>query len=221
MKFEDLKKMYLQKRKENLNNFNFVSTMFYDIKEKYKKEAVRRGKDPNMAWNSWSGKNLQKLITFIVKDFIQSSIENVGITNDNELSKKKLCKELDRVRRNVEVFFDKHSVIPDADIIVYDKNNCAVRMIISCKASLRERVAQAAYWKLKLSTSKITKEIKIVLVSTDNDKIFTHKDKKINKSRIIAEYELDGSYIFREIRESKKVKNFNQIFEDLKTLLER
>jgi type II restriction enzyme len=221
MKFEDLKKMYLQKRKENLNNFNFVSTMFYDIKGKYKKDALKGGKDPNMSWNSWSGKNLQKLITFIVKDFIQSSIENVGITNDNELSKKKLCKELDRVRRNVEVFYDKHSVIPDADIIVYDKNNCAVKMIISCKSSLRERVAQAAYWKLKLSTSKITKEIKIVLVSTDNDKIFTYKDKKINKSRIIAEYELDGSYIFRDIKESKKVRNFNQIFEDLKILLER
>ena len=219
MKFDDLKNMYLREKKRNPNDFNFVSNMFSEIKENYKKEAMARGKDPNMAWNSWSGHNLQKLITFIVKDFIQSLNENIGITNDDALSRKKLSKELDRVRRNVEVFYDKHSVVPDADIIVYDKNDCSVRMIISCKASLRERVAQAAYWKLKLRTSEITRDIKIVLVSTDNDKIFTYKDKDITKSRIIAEYELDGSYIFRDIEESEKVRNFNQIFQDLKTLL--
>jgi len=219
MKFDDLKNMYLREKKRNPNDFNFVSNMFSEIKENYKKEAMARGKDPNMAWNSWSGHNLQKLITFIVKDFIQSLNENIGITNDDALSRKKLSKELDRVRRNVEVFYDKHSVVPDADIIVYDKNDCSVRMIISCKASLRERVAQAAYWKLKLRTSEITRDIKIVLVSTDNDKIFTYRDKDITKSRIIAEYELDGSYIFRDIEESEKVRNFNQIFQDLKTLL--
>jgi len=219
MNFEDLKKLYLGEKKKNPNDFNFVSKMFSEIKEKYKNEAINRGKDPNMAWNSWSGHNLQKLITFIIKDFIQSLSEDFDITNDNELSRKKLSKELDRVRRNVEVFYDKHSVVPDADIIVYDKNSCFVKMIISCKASLRERVAQAAYWKLKLRTSELTKNIKIVLASTDNDKIFTYKDKDITKSRIIAEYELDGSYIFRDIEESKKVKKFNQIFQDLKALL--
>ena len=221
MNFEDLKNMYLEEKKKNPDDFNFVSEMFSEIKEKYKNEAINRGKDPNMAWNSWSGHNLQKLITFIIKDFIQSLSEDIGITNDNELSRKKLSKELDRVRRNVEVFYDKHSVVPDADIIVYDKNDCSVRIIISCKASLRERVAQAAYWKLKLRTSEITKNIKIVLVSTDNDKIFTYKDKDITKSRIIAEYELDGSYIFRDIEESRKVKNFTQIFQDLEVLLKR
>ncbi|MDO9464212.1 MAG: BsaWI family type II restriction enzyme [bacterium] len=219
MTFKDLKKIYLMEREKSPNDFNFVSKIFSDIKKKYKSEAMRRGKDPNQAWNSWSGHNLQKLITFIVKDFIQNLDENIGITNDNRLSRKKLNEKLDKVRRNVEVFYDKHSVVPDADIIVYNKSDCSVKMIISCKASLRERVAQAAYWKLKLRTSKITKDIKIVLVSTDNDTIFTYKDKDITKSRIIAEYELDGSYIFRDIEESKKVKNFNQIFQDLKKLL--
>jgi len=219
MNFEDLKKMYLRKKKNKPSDFNFVSKMFSEIKGSYKNEAIKRGKDPNMAWNSWSGHNLQKLITFIVKDFIQGLNKNIGITSDDELSRKNLNKELDKVRRNVEVFYDTHSVVPDADIIIYNKNDCSVKMIISCKASLRERVAQAAYWKLKLKTSEITRNIKIVLVSTDNDKIFTYKDKDITKSRIIAEYELDGSYIFRDIEESKKVKNFNQIFQDLKTLL--
>lgn len=219
MNFEDLKKLYLEEKKRNPKDFNFVSKMFSEIKEKYKNEAIDRGKDPNMAWNSWSGHNLQKLITFIVEDFIQSLSKNVGITNDDELSRKNLNKELDRVRRNVEVFYETYSVVPDADIIVYDKNDCSVKMIISCKASLRERVAQAAYWKLKLRTSEITRDIKIVLVSTDNDEIFTYKNQDITKSRIIAEYELDGSYIFRDIEESEKVRNFNQIFQDLKTLL--
>jgi type II restriction enzyme len=221
MKFEDLKRLYLERKKSNPSDFNFVSDIFSEIKEKFKEEAISRGKDPNMAWNSWSGHNLQKLITFIVTDYILSLDKNSGITSDDDISRKKLSKELDKVRRNVEVFYDTHSVVPDADIIVYNKNGCSVKMIISCKASLRERVAQAAYWKLKLRTSDITKNIKIVLVSTDNDKIFTYKDKDITKSRIIAEYELDGSYICRDIEESKKVKNFNQIFQDLKTLLSK
>ena len=86
MKFDDLKNMYLREKKRNPNDFNFVSNMFSEIKENYKKEAMARGKDPNMAWNSWSGHNLQKLITFIVKDFIQSLNENIGITNDDALS---------------------------------------------------------------------------------------------------------------------------------------
>lgn len=111
MKFDDLKDLYLRKKERNPNDFNFVGEMFSEIKKKYKSDAAKRGKDPNMAWNSWSGHNLQKLITFIVKDFVQSLSESIGITDDNELSRKELSEELDRVRRNVEVFYDKHSVV--------------------------------------------------------------------------------------------------------------
>ena len=199
--------MYIKKKKKNKENYDFVRELFFEIKEKYQKDARKRGKNPNQSWNSWSGHNLQKLLTFIIKDFIGNFSENIGVTDDNELSRKKLSHELEKVRRNVEVFYDKYSVIPDADIIIYDKKNYSVKLIISCKASLRERVAQAAYWKLKLKANNVTKNIKLILVSTDNDKIFTYKDKNITKSRIIAEYELDGSYIFRDIEESKKVKN--------------
>lgn len=211
--------MYIKKKKKNKENYDFVRELFFEIKEKYQKDARKRGKNPNQSWNSWSGHNLQKLLTFIIKDFIGNFSENIGVTDDNELSRKKLSHELEKVRRNVEVFYDKYSVIPDADIIIYDKKNYSVKLIISCKASLRERVAQAAYWKLKLKANNVTKNIKLILVSTDNDKIFTYKDKNITKSRIIAEYELDGSYIFRDIEESKKVKNFNQLFDDIRNIL--
>ncbi len=219
MNFEELKRMYIKKKKKNKENYDFVRELFFEIKEKYQKDARKRGKNPNQSWNSWSGHNLQKLLTFIIKDFIGNFSENIGVTDDNELSRKKLSHELEKVRRNVEVFYDKYSVIPDADIIIYDKKNYSVKLIISCKASLRERVAQAAYWKLKLKANNVTKNIKLILVSTDNDKIFTYKDKNITKSRIIAEYELDGSYIFRDIEESKKVKNFNQLFDDIRNIL--
>jgi len=219
LNFEELKRMYIKKKKKNKENYDFVRELFFEIKEKYQKDARKRGKNPNQSWNSWSGHNLQKLLTFIIKDFIGNFSENIGVTDDNELSRKKLSHELEKVRRNVEVFYDKYSVIPDADIIIYDKKNYSVKLIISCKASLRERVAQAAYWKLKLKANNVTKNIKLILVSTDNDKIFTYKDKNITKSRIIAEYELDGSYIFRDIEESKKVKNFNQLFDDIRNIL--
>lgn len=97
--------------------------------------------------------------------------------------------------------------------------------IVSCKTSLRERIAQACYWKLKLLSSDVTKRIKVFLASTDNDKDFAidltnrKRIKGKTRNRIIAEYELDGVYIlrddFKEEWESNKVKRYERIFDDL------
>lgn len=103
--------------------------------------------------------------------------------------------------------------------------------IMSCKTSLRERIAQACYWKLKLLSSDTTKHIKVFLASTDNDKNFVINERKRDsfqgksRNRIISEYELDGVYIlredFRDEWESKKVKKHESIFNDLIQLFEK
>jgi len=221
MTFEKIKQIYLSRKKKEINH-NFVNKIFGEIKEKYKKEKMKEGKDANQSWNSWSGKVLQQLIKFIVEDFILSLNYPLGITDDNALRKKELSFELDKVRRNIEIFYDRYSIIPDADIIIFDKSNYKIIAVLSCKASLRERVAQAAYWKLKLQLNDTTKNIFYYLLSTDNDDDFLNVGDDISRDRIIVEYgEIDKAYIFRNIPESDKVKNFSKIFNDLKKLFNK
>lgn len=220
MSFDDVLKIYEGKKRDSPNNYSFVKNIFDEIKKVYKKKAAQMGKDANQSWNSWSGKNLEKLITHILKDYIISIEQRVNITNDDDLRKTRLEYELDQVRRNVEIFYKKYSILPDADIIIYEKSSCNVIAILSCKASLRERVAQAAYWKVKLLGSKVTEGILYYLVSTDNDGNFVKVGEDIERNRIIVEEgEIDGAYIFRDdVPESEKVKHFHKIFDDLQKL---
>ena len=218
MTFDKIKKIYLAKKRNTISH-NFIREIFDEIKVEYKKEKRREGKDANQSWNSWSGKALQGLIKFIVEDYVSSSKYPIGITDDMSLRNKKLSTELDKVRRNIEIFYDSYSIIPDADIILYDKTNYKIIAVLSCKASLRERVAQAAYWKLKFQYNDTTKEILYYLLSTDNDGDFLNVGENISRDRIIVEYgEIDKAYIFRDVPESDKVKNFSKIFDDFKHL---
>jgi len=222
MSFENVLDIYEEKKRGTPINFNFVKNIFDDIKKVYKEKAAQMGKDANQSWNSWSGKNLEKLITHILKDYIISTEPRVNITCDDELRKSRLEYVLDRVRRNLEILYKKYSILPDADIVIYEQSSCNIIAILSCKASLRERVAQAAYWKVKLLSSKVTEGILYYLVSTDNDGNFVKTGEDIERNRIIVEEgEIDGAYIFRDdVPESEKVKHFHKIFDDLKILFQ-
>ena len=77
-------------------------------------------------------------------------------------------------------------------------------------------------WKLKLQLNDTTKNIFYYLLSTDNDDDFLNVGDDISRDRIIVEYgEIDKAYIFRNIPESDKVKNFSKIFNDLKKLFSK
>ncbi len=218
--FNYIKNRYYELKTKN-EGYNFIGKIFKEVEEKYKIEAEERGKNPQQSWNSWSGKALQNLITELVKEHILNCHYQVNLTSDDALRVKKLNTELDQVRRNIEVFYSQYSIVPDADIIVYSNIDYKVICVFSCKASLRERVAQAAYWKIKLTQSNGTKNIFYYLVSTDKDKDFVIKNGKISRNRIIVEEgELDGAYILREIHESSMVKNFSNIFNDLNRIFE-
>jgi len=223
MKFEDIVNIYEEKKKESRGvTYNFISDIFKEIESRYKEDARKRGKDPQMSWNAWSGKNLQKLIKYVIEDYILTNYNWIEITDDDKLRSKKLDRGLDRVRRNIEIFYEKYSIVPDADIVIYDKRDFEIIAIFSCKASLRERVAQASYWKLKLMSSENTENILYFLVSTDNDGDFIGIDESISRDRIIVEFgELDGAYICRDIPESTKIRRFGRIFDELDILFQK
>jgi len=224
MKFEDLKRLYLTK-KEQLGSkiYKHISELLKEAKRIHKqhwsKHPTPNG-DHEQSWRAFKGKNLEKLVQYIITD----EVEELGlkIINGNQLERStNLSKELSQVKRNLAIDYGEFGLhLPDVDIIIYNPRNCRVLVAISSKVTLRERIAQTGYWKLKLFQDKATKHIKVYFITPDEDGTLTKK-KPAKKGRAIVEVDLDGSYILTEdkIEESDKVKLFEYFIDDLKTLL--
>lgn len=191
-------------------------------KEHWQKSPTK-ARDHEQSWRAFKGKNLEKLIVYIIK----KEIEDMGlkIVEGNTLERKNsknLSEELSRVKRNLLVDYGEFgSHLPDVDIIIYEPENCDVVAVISSKVTLRERIAQTGYWKIKLMQDKITENIKVFFITPDEDRTLSVK-KPAKKGRAIVEVDTDGSYVMseEEIEESCKVKKFDKFFYDLKKLLE-
>jgi len=132
-----------------------------------------------------------------------------------------LSRELSQVKRNLAIDYGEFGLhLPDVDIIIYNPDNYKVLAAISSKVTLRERISQTGYWKLKLIQDETTKHIKVYFITPDEDGTLTHKI-PVKKGRAIVEVDLDGSYVLTEeiIEESSKVKLFEHFIEDFKRLL--
>lgn len=183
-----------------------------------------KGKTPDheQSWRAFKGKNLEKLIIHIIKD----EVENLGlkIVEGNTLEKtnsSNLSRELNIVKRNLLVDYGEFgSHLPDIDIIIYEPESQKILAVISSKVTLRERIAQTGYWKMKLSNDEITKHIKVLFVTPDEDGTLTKKT-PAKKGRAIVEVDTDGSYVMSEtnIEESDKVKMFDKFIDDIKIIL--
>lgn len=129
--------------------------------------------------------------------------------------------ELRKIKRNLAVDFGEFGMhLPDVDLIIYNPTNLKVIAVISVKITLRERIAQTGYWKIKLSQDEVTKDIKVYFITPDEDGTLTFKY-PAKKGRAIVETELDGSYILNDksLEESNRVKFFYHFIEDLKKLI--
>lgn len=215
-KFEQLK------GKEGLHAFNNVSRLLDEIKALHRKNF--KGKDFEQSWKPVKGRLLERFIIYAIK----SELEVLGlkVITQKEVESAQLSEELEEVRGNVLVHYPQgHSLVPDADIIIYDPNDKKVIAIISAKVTLRERIAQTAYWKLKLADGHKTKTIKAFFVTPDEDEVLISKLSKIpednssNRSRIIVEFDTDGAYVLRSIEESEKVKGFSKLITDIKRII--
>lgn len=225
MDFETLKEIYKRyKEKYGPEAYKFVSAVLREAKQLHKKDWENKptGKgDHEQSWRAFKGKNLEKLIHFILKDEIEALglrvIEGSYLERASHLSK-----ELGQVKRNVLVDYGKYGChLPDIDLIIYLPENSKVIAVISSKVTLRERIAQTGYWKLKLLQDEITKHIKVYFITPDEDGTLT-KLEPIKKGRAIVETELDGTYLLteEEVEQTDKVKLFENFISDLKNLLE-
>ena len=225
MKFDDLVTLYEKYRKKyGRNSYKYISKLLSEAKKIHKKDWMKSptpNKDHEQSWRAFKGKNLEKLVIHIIKE----EVEKLGlkIVDGNKLERTKtsnLSNELNKVKRNLLIDYGEFgSHLPDVDIIIYNPENFEILAVISSKVTLRERIAQTGYWKLKLSQDDVTKHIKVFFVTPDEDKTLNAR-RPAKKGRAIVEVDTDGSYVMseEEIEESKKVKKFDKFINDLKKL---
>ena len=197
--------------------------MLQEAKELHKKDWEKnptKGGDHDQSWRAFKGKNLEKLIEYIIKN----EVEEMGlkIVNGNTLERStRLPAILTKVKNNLEIDyspFGQH--LPDVDLIIYKPRSGDVIAVISSKVTLRERVAQTGYWKLKLMEKEKTEHIKVFFITPDEDGTLTIRT-PAKKGRAIVEEDFDGTYVLTEekLEESSNVKLFEHFIEDLEQLI--
>lgn len=226
MQFSDLVKLYEEKKKKfGVETYRHISELLREAKELHKKDWEKHptaNRDHEQSWRAFKGKNLEKLIIYIIKDEVETLGLKVVSGNTMERTRSEnLSKELSLVKRNLLIDYGEFgSHLPDVDIIIYEPKTSKVIAVITSKVTLRERIAQSGYWKIKLASDKATKHIKVYFVTPDEDGTLTIK-KPAKKGRAIVEIDLDGGYVMSEteVEESDKVKMFDKFIEDLKALI--
>lgn len=226
MKFKDIVALYEQKKSKcGIETYKHISELLEEAKILHKKDWLKNPtpkKDHEQSWKGFKGKNLEKLIEYIIKDEVEAL--GLGIVNGNKLERTKsenLSLELSSVKHNLLVDYGEFgSHLPDVDCVIYDPKTYKVLAVLSSKVTLRERIAQTGYWKIKLSKDKVTEHIKVFFITPDEDETLVTKI-PAKKGRAIVELDTDGSYVMSEktVEESEKVKMFDKFIQDLKNLL--
>ena len=223
MKFEDLKDMYSETQLiEGAETYKLVSQILQGAKERHKQDFLRDKPegDHEQSWRAFKGKNFERLIQHIITESIE--VLGMKVINGNKLERSKnLPLELSRVKRNLAIDYGEFGLhLPDVDIVVYNPKDSGVIAVISSKVTLRERIAQTGYWKLKLLESETTEHIKVYFITPDEDGTLTDTYLP-KKGRAIVEIDLDGTYVLTEadLEESNKVKLFEHFIQDFKQLI--
>lgn len=236
MTIQNLIEIYESKKSQYGDNaYKHISNLLTEAKEQHKtdflesdtaKKAQKEGREPDheQSWRAFKGKNLEKLIEYIITDEIQKL--GLRVINGNSLERtegKNLPEELNKVKRNLLVDYGEYGHhLPDVDLIIYEPKTSKIVAVLSSKVTLRERIAQTGYWKVKLAADNITKHIKVYFITPDEDGTLTLKQ-PTKKGRAIVEIDTDGCYVLSEtnIEESDKVKMFDKFIPDLKKLMKQ
>lgn len=226
MKLKDLIEMYENKKREfGTESYKHISELLSEAKEVHKRDFLKNptpNNDHEQSWRAFKGKNLEKLIAYIIKDEIESLGLKLADGNTLERTKSEnLSRELSTVKRNLLIDYGEFGAhLPDVDIIIYEPKTFEVIATISSKVTLRERIAQTGYWKIKLSRDKATKHIRVYFITPDEDGTLTIRT-PAKKGRAIVEVDTDGSYVMSEtkVEESPKVKMFDKFIDDLRKLV--
>ena len=219
----------------DFSTVDYTSHIMYQLEEHYGESVLCGGLEDAVicenldvsltgelgrSWRTSKGDTFRERIL----SMIAGPIESLGlkVVKSRDLEGSKLIPQLDTVKRNVVIDYGEFGMqLPDTDSVVYNPENSQVIAIISSKISAGGSVVQTGYWKSKLLESENTAHIKAYLITPDAKKDLTKMD-PAEEPRIIAEVELDGTYVLtaEELEESDKVKLFEHFIEDLKQVIE-
>lgn len=204
-------------KKHGKEIFRYLSAMLKKMEKSH--QLAYQGKDFGQSWKTRKGSYVEKIIERI----LIASIKDLGleIINGKKLIADNLSEDMDRLKRNLLIDYGEFGChLPDVDLVIFNPVNKKVIAILSSKTTLRERVAQTAYWKLKLASKPITQHIKVYLVSPDEDNSFIKEKIKPTKNRAIVETDIDGTYLLTEevIIKSNRIKYLSDLIDDIKKL---
>ena len=175
------------------------------------------GKNWRTAKGGTFRERIRHIITEAIKELDLKVISRYELENSSTLSE-----ELEDVKRYLTIDYGEfNSYLPNVDFVIYTAENSHVIAVISCAVNLKNQVIEKAYWKRKLQADKNRASIKFYLITTDLDETLKIMDLP-KRERIIAEVELDGTYVLttEELEESDKVKLFEHFIQDFKKLIE-
>lgn len=228
MNIKDLIRLYEEKRKiYGTDTYKHMSELLSEAKEIHHKDWLKsptKAGEHGQSWRSFKGKNYEKLIMYIIRREVESL--GLEIINGSILERtlsRNLPLKLNRVKRNLLIDYGEYgSHLPDIDLIIYEPKSCRVLAVISSKITLRERIAQTGYWKMKLLDDSLTRHISVFFITTDEDRTLYFK-KPAKKGRAIVEIDTDGAYVMSEsnVEESVRVKMFDRFIPDLRKLAKR
>ncbi len=215
---------------------DYTSDIKYQLRERYGESILWDGSledavafevltasltgEMGKSWRAAEGSTFRERIRHIITDLI----EKLGMKVVNRYALEKsgtLSKELEDVKQHLTIDYGEfNSYLPNIDFVIYTPENSRVIALISCAVNLKNRIIEKAYWKRKLQADKNKVSIKFYLITADIDETL-----KIiylpNRERVIAEIELDGTYVLtaEALEESDKVKLFEHFIEDLKQVI--
>jgi type II restriction enzyme len=198
-----------------------LSLILQEVKREYETAIKDYVRDVEQSWKAFKDNLLEEVILDVLKELVEQLGLKIAKGSDIEKREELLEDCLCRVKRSVLVDYGEFGMhLPDIDLVIYCPYNCQALAIISSKATLRERIAQTGYWKLKLSSSPITKNIKVFFITLDEDGDFRVKS-PAKKGRAIAEVDTDGVFLITssDYEESQKVKGIEYFEKVLKELI--
>ena len=219
---KDLIQLY-QKKKElyGAEDYRHISEILREAKSLHKSYFDTPGKtDHEQSWRAFKGNNFEKIVSYILDDEVRSLGLKMSSGNILKRTSAQLNETFDRVKRNLLVDYGELGMhLPDVDLVIFDPLDAYVLAVVSIKVTLRERIAQTGYWKLKLSSAPVTKDIKVYFITLDEDGTLTIRNPP-KKGRAIVETDTDGSYVMSEktIDESNHVKKFDSFITDIKNI---
>lgn len=216
---------------------DYTSHIIYQLEEHYGESVSWGGLEDAVAleglaasltgelgknWRAAEGDTFRERIRHIITD----PIENLGmkLISRYELENNStFSEELENVKQYFTIDYGEfNAYLPDVDFVIYTPKNSHVIVVISCIVNLKNRITEQAYWKRKLQADENSASIKYYLITANIGKTLKIVDLP-TRERVIAEVELDGTYILtaEALEESDKIKLFEHFIEDLKQLLQK